>query len=113
MKTNKALIITAAALAVVVTGVAGVASAQPATGSTSLIDRIAERFHLNKSEVKQVFDDNKAAGQAQRQKASASRLDQAVKSGKLTAVQKSLILAKRQELNAFLASLSTMSPADR
>lgn len=84
---------------------AGVVSAATTTSSSSdgpsaLIDKIAAKFHLNKTDVKAVFDEDRASHEADRQKANEATLTQAVKDGKITEAQKALILSKQAELKA-------------
>jgi uncharacterized membrane protein YhiD involved in acid resistance len=92
--------------AVTTIGAAGLISSQAAfaatstSGSTSLVDKIAQRFNLNKADVQAVFDENKAERQAEMQAKVEAKLNQAVTDGKLTTEQKYKILAKRQEFQA-------------
>lgn len=77
----------------------GLASAQSGTAGTSgLIDKIAQKFNLNKADVQAVFDEDKAARQADRQAKEKQRLDQAIQDGKLTQEQEDKIIAKQAEL---------------
>lgn len=66
--------------------------------SISLVQRIANYFSLDKNEVQKVFDENKADRINDRQQKLETRLDQAVKDGKLTSEQKEKLLAKLKEL---------------
>ncbi|HUP26215.1 MAG TPA: hypothetical protein VM124_01045 [Candidatus Limnocylindrales bacterium] len=77
------------------------ASAQSDSSRTgNLIDKIAQKFNLNKSEVQAVFDEDKAARAAEMQAKQKERLDQAVKDGKLSQEQEDKIIAKLAELKA-------------
>ena len=67
------------------------------TGQT-LADRLATTFHLKKSDVQKVIDEDRQAHQADMQKQLENRLAQAVKDGKITSAQKTLILNKLSEL---------------
>jgi hypothetical protein len=85
------------------TGAGLVSAATPSTstdGPTSLIEKIATKFNLNKDEVKAVFEEERTAHQAERQKANEDRLSQAVTDGKITEDQKAKILAKQAELKS-------------
>jgi hypothetical protein len=68
------------------------------TGGTSLVDRIAQTFHLDKNEVQKVFDADHEEHEAEHKARIEAKLDAAVKEGKLTEEQKSKILAKLEEL---------------
>lgn len=105
MKINKPLaiagVVTTVGLASV-TGI-GIASAQSSTtssgsGASSLIDKLASKFNLNKDEVKAVFDQEKADREAEHQAEITKRLETAVKDGKITAEQKTLIETKLKDL---------------
>ncbi len=101
MRIKKSLItggvVTAVGLASVI-GV-GMASAQGNTaGSNGLVDKIAQKFNLNKTDVQGVFDQNKTDQQAAHTAKQKARLDQAVKDGKITQDQEDKIIAKQAEL---------------
>lgn len=66
----------------------------------SLVQKIAEKFNLNKDEVQAVFDEDRAEHHVQMQKRFEKRLSQLVTDGKLTEDQKTKILAKFTELEA-------------
>lgn len=101
MQIKKSLLVAGATSAVALASFAGVGIASAATNSTSgntLVDRIASKFNLNKSDVQSVFDQFHDEQEATRDKEVKSTLDQAVKDGKLTQDQEDKILAKRTEL---------------
>lgn len=81
-------------------GVAAVSAATPGDGQSGLIDKIATKFNLNKDDVKAVFDEDRAAHEAEMQKHQEEKLSQLVTDGKLTAEQKDKIIAKQAELKA-------------
>jgi hypothetical protein len=104
-KFKKPLLVAGVASSVALASItgAGVVSAATNTnpsadGANSLVDKIATKFHLNKTDVKAVFDEDRATHEADRQKANEARLDQAVKDGKITSDQKALILSKQAEM---------------
>lgn len=70
------------------------------SGTTSLVDKIAQKFNLNKDEVQAVFDADQKAHEAEREEKVNERLSQAVKDGKITERQKALILQKMEEIKA-------------
>lgn len=69
-------------------------------GISSLVDKLASKFNLNKSEVQAVFDEDRSAREAERQQQVEERLTQAVTDGKITEEQKTKILAKLKEIKA-------------
>lgn len=66
----------------------------------TLIQRLAQRFGLQQSQVQSVFNEIRAEKQTEMQKALETRLTQAVSEGKLTEAQKQLLLAKHKEIHA-------------
>lgn len=90
-----ALTVTAGTLFTVSHAFADTASNQP---YTSLVQKIADTFHLNKDDVQKVFDQNRQEREAKRQEKFTARLDQLVKDGKITEAQKQLLINKFNEL---------------
>lgn len=79
----------------------GVASAATTgTSGTSIVDKIAAKFNLNKADVQKVFDEDHTSHQAERDQQVKDRLDQAVKDNKITADQETKLIAKLKELQA-------------
>ena len=66
---------------------------------SSLVQKIADKFGLNKDEVQAVFDENRQEHQARMQQRYEERLTQDVKDEKITEEQKQLILQKHKELS--------------
>lgn len=64
----------------------------------AIIQKIADKFGLNKDEVQKVFDEERTVRQAEMQVKLEERLAQAVAEGKITDAQKTLILNKHKEL---------------
>lgn len=93
-------------------GVSLAASAQANNGST-IVDKIAKKFDLNKDDVQKVFDENRAEHEAERQQRLEKKLDKAVSDGKITSAQKDQIIAKLGEMKSFFDSLKDKSPAER
>jgi len=95
----------------------GVVSAQSAGNRSSLVEAIASRFNLNKSDVQKVFDQNKAQNQVDRQQKMSDRLQKLVDNGTITAAQKTAIEAKLKDLQASRAanrgSLKSLTPVER
>lgn len=96
------LLIGATAVSIGLSGVAGMGLAQAATTSTNpqdtLIDKLVSKFNLNKADVQKIFDEDRAAHQAEREADYKAKLDQAVKDGKLTQAQEDKLIAKQKEL---------------
>ncbi|MBI5044426.1 MAG: hypothetical protein HZC02_00690 [Candidatus Levybacteria bacterium] len=65
---------------------------------SSLVQKLADRFGLNKSDVKAVFDEHKKEMVDKMQDKNEERLSQLVTEGKITVEQKTLILNKMKEL---------------
>lgn len=63
-----------------------------------MIQKIADKFGLNKTDVQAVFDQDRTDRKADMEKKFQTDLDQAVKDGKITDSQKQLIISKRTEL---------------
>ncbi len=97
-----------AAAAVAVVGSAGLAATQAvsaatndsSTGQTTIVDRIASKFGLNKDDVQKVFDEERTAHEAERQAKQSERLQKLVDKGTITADQKTKIEAKIAELQS-------------
>jgi hypothetical protein len=85
--------------------------------SDTLIQKISDTFTLNKADVEKVFVTHRSEHKAEMVKKFEERLDQAVKDGKLTEAQKTLILNKRKELSnemkGKLESFKSMAPEER
>jgi hypothetical protein len=94
-----------------ITGLA--AAATDSNTGTSLVDRIATRFNLNKDDVQKVFEENRAEREAEHQQKIEERLNQAVTDGKITSVQKDQILSKLSELKTFMETLKDKTHEER
>jgi uncharacterized membrane protein YhiD involved in acid resistance len=102
MNSNKKLLIVSA-----VAGLAGMgvisSSVMAATSSNSnnyppLVQKIADTFHLNPSDVQKVFDQNRQDRQDRHEQRLKDRLDQLVKNGTISQDQEDKITAKLKEL---------------
>lgn len=82
----------------------------------NLVNAIAQKFNLNVNDVQQVFDEQKAQMDVQREQKKeqefTSRLSQAVADGKLTQEQANKISAKRAEIEAQKTSLESKTPEE-
>ena len=119
MAINKLLLIGGTTMAVALASVAGVGvvSAQSdESASNSIVDKIAQKFNVNKADVQQVFDEDHAAREAEHKAELKTTLDQAVKDGKITADQETKLIAKLDEMHAAREKARTdtaISAADR
>jgi hypothetical protein len=124
-KLSKKILIPMAAVAIVGAGAYGatqVSAASNSTGTnpqTSLIQKLADTFHVDKSKVQTVFDQNRKDNEASRETQYEARLSQAVTNGNLTSAQKDLIIAEHKKLvsendaNKASAESSSSTRADR
>lgn len=89
-------------------GLAGLGAgvAQAATSSDSdkapmsgLVDAIATKFNLDKTQVQQVVDEQRTQMEAEREEKIKSQLNTLVKDGKITQAQADAITTKRAELH--------------
>jgi hypothetical protein len=102
---SKRLLIPMAAVAIVGAGFYGVTQVSAASSTTdnpqaTLIQKLADTFHVDKSKVQAVFDQNRTDQDAKREAGYETRLTQAVTAGKLTSAQKDAILAENKKLKA-------------
>lgn len=111
-----------AALAVALVAGGGAAAVKAAandsaSGPTSIITKLAQKFGLKEADVKAVFDEEFAARKADMEVKAQERLTKLVTDGKITEAQKQLIVAKQQELEAARAtemeSLKDKTPEER
>lgn len=80
-------------------GVASAATNSPNDSKNSLVSKIAAKFHLQKSEVQAVFDQDHADHMADLKAKRATALKQAVSDGKLTQAEADHITAVWQEID--------------
>jgi hypothetical protein len=100
---NKKLVALGIAAAVGTVGVTGVGVANAVTKNgtdpmSSLVDALASKFNLNKTDVQKVFDEQHATMEATHEQEVKDKLAQLVKDGKLTQAQVDKIIAKQAEL---------------
>jgi len=98
---KKKLIFPAIALAVLGVSLLGInaASADDVTSPhETIIQKLADKFGLNKDEVQKVFEEARDEHHSQMQAKFEENLTQAVKDGKITEAQKTLILNKHKEM---------------
>jgi len=104
MNVSKKMLFTGAAVTVMGLAAGGAAlvsadsSSTSTDGKTSLVDKIASTFGLDKTKVQAVFDQNRQEHEAAQTTKVTADLDKLVSSGKITSAQEKLILDKRTEL---------------
>jgi hypothetical protein len=89
-----------AAVSVIAVGGGAMALAEDSSSGTTLADRIATKFNLNKNDVQAVFDEEHKTRQAERLADVSQDLQASVEAGKITAEQKTLIENKTKENQA-------------
>lgn len=97
-----------AAAAVAVFGSAGLIATQSANAATndsgaaqsSIVDKIASKFGLNKDDVQKVFDEEHSAREVEHQARLSEKLQKLVDKGTITADQKAKIEAKFAEMQS-------------
>lgn len=99
---KKHLLVMTFAVTLVLLGTYTVSRAYAAdqTAQDTLVSRIAEKFSLNKADVQAVFDQFHSERQTAKEAKYEEYLSGLVKNGKITEAQKTLLIAKRQELLA-------------
>jgi hypothetical protein len=109
MQISKKMLIPMAAVAIVGAGMYGAAQVSAAADTTdprtSLIQKLADTFHVDKSKVQAVFDEQHTQMQADREKDYEAQLTQAVEGGELTSAQKTSVLAERKKLAAKIEAI--------
>jgi len=120
---TKKTLLTVIAVSVLSAGVVGATNAFAQTTTpdqnpvTSLVQDIADKFHLNKKDVQAVFDQHRSEMQTKMEANYESYLTELVTSGKITDAQKQLLLSKHKELVSQMESnkdsFKNMTPAEK
>ena len=115
---KRSLFITTGLLAASVAGIVGTSMVSAATSGRSekhaaMEKKLAEKFGLNQDEVKKFFEEQHLANQAEREAEIKTRLDQAVKDGKITQAQEDALIAKQKEMHDFMATLKDKTEDER
>lgn len=102
------------ALAILVVGIlASNAQAQEVNQYPPVVQKIADKFNLNVTEVQQVFDEERDVRRADRYAHFAERLNDFVAEGQLTEEQKEAILERHESMQDEMESLKNLSPEER
>ncbi|MBI1833478.1 MAG: hypothetical protein HYR90_01505 [Candidatus Andersenbacteria bacterium] len=112
MKAKKSLF-AASAIAVLGLVVFHASPTYAASNTTNLIDRLVERFSLNRDDLQTVFDEHRSDLMTEHEQAMKDRLAQTVTDGKITQAQADLITAKHAELKTFIESLKEKTMEER
>ena len=86
---------------------------QSANGFPSIIQKLIDKFNLNPEEVTQVLDETRKEHQQQAQADFEEKLNEAVENGRITDDQKSIILAKHEEMKNSKENWKDLSPEER
>ena len=117
MNTKQKIALGAVLSATALAGFYGVSTASAATTANAdfppMVQKIVEKYNLNKDEVKAIVDQDRTERQAEREKAMTDRLTQSVTDGKITEAQKTAILAKHEEIQAKREGYRTLSQSER
>lgn len=103
---NKKILLTGLTVAILAGGVLTstqvfAQTSQDRAGSMSLlVQKITDKFGLNKSDVQALFDQDRSDRQANMEIKFETSLSHDVKDGKITEAQKQLIISKRKELES-------------
>lgn len=100
MKLKKSMLLAGVVTTVAAGSLLGIsaASADTANGSSNIIDKLVEKFNLNRDDVQAVFDEERSEQQAERSAEFSDQLQQKVDDGDITAEQKTLIEQKFSEI---------------
>lgn len=105
---NKKILVTVAAVSILSGGLVMSSNASAESSKqdhmSSLVQKIADKFNLNKSDVQAVFDQERQEMHAKMQAKYEAKLAQLVKDGKITEQQKKLLLDKHKELQSEMES---------
>ena len=107
------MLVAVAAIGLVAGGAAAVDAHFSGGENPSIVERLAERFGLDESEVETFFDEIREERYANKEIRAGERLDQAIQDGLITEEQKQLLLDKKAELKADYQALNDLQPEER
>ena len=105
-------------VAVLITGAAtyGINKVNAETNESDLppmIQRLVEKFNLNKDDVTKFVNEERTTRQAEMQKKFEDKLTELVKNGKLTESQKTALIAKHNEMKANRQNIRNTTKEER
>lgn len=95
---RNSLLIAGATTTIGLSSLIGINAVSAKSDNSNLVDKIATKFNLNKSEVQEVFEIDRKEHQEKHRAVQAKRLQKLVDSGTITEKQKSAIEAKLKEV---------------
>src|SRR3989344_1310095 len=109
--TKKTILPTMLVLGVIMLGLLSVSyvSAQETGNYPPIVQKIAEKFGLNESDVQAVFDEERDERHAEMQARWKERLDDLVNEGKITSKQKQALIDKHEEMHNQMLELQSLS----
>ncbi len=116
MASKKLLLLTGVIATVGLTSIAAVNVASAHSNgnqSDTIVEKLSQKFNINKDEVKKVFEEQRQARSAEMQSKFVDNLSQAVKDGKITEDQKSKLIAKESEIRTVMQSLKGKTSEER
>lgn len=115
MKGKKTVLVVLVAVSLLVVAAVGANAVFAKDGKAypPIVKKLADRFKLDVGEVGKVFDEEAEARHKEKSARFEARLDQAVKDGKITEAQKSVILKKESELKDTCEKNRDLSPEER
>jgi hypothetical protein len=116
---DKSLITLIAAVAFISTSMVGTSSVFARESDVqndpmhTLVQKLAQKFKVDESEIQTVFDQVHEQKRSEMQKKFEDRLSQLVTEGKITEAQKQLLLSKQKELQQMRTTMLDMTPEER
>ena len=103
----------AAGLSLAAAGYASAATATTTSDLPPMVEGLAEKFNLNKTEVAAYLETERETRQAEREAEFTKSLETLVSEGKLTEAQKTAILSKHEELQTKREALRDTTGSDK
>lgn len=89
------------------------AKSQDQNGIPPIIQKIIDKFNLNPDEVKKILDEERTTKLEKKNTNFEDRLTKAVTDGKITEAQKTLIIAKKAEIDQKMKALQGLTKEER
>lgn len=110
---KKVIFPTMLALAILTIGILATNVSAQNSQYPPVVQKIAQKFNLDVSEVQKVFDEDRDARRAEMYASFSDRLDELVLAGKITSSQKEVILEKHEQMRDKMEALRDLSPDER